>query len=135
MSLPTESTNLLSNEHFKSNGYSNGHLLQIQQPQSQQGYSHCIDVLEKPLYDGYALIHAEDDFSAGLSLEELLPFVDDPWWQKLRRTIFCTFCLVFWLILITACTMAYMQIDKPCITTIAVTPITTTPAVGVFQRS
>lgn len=76
-------------------------------------------------------------FSASLSLEELLPFIDDPWWQKLRRTLFCTFCLVFWLILFTGCTLAYMERNKQCVISIAsaTTPTnTSTMAAATLQR-
>ncbi|CAD6992609.1 uncharacterized protein LOC101457649 [Ceratitis capitata] len=129
MSPPNENTRLLGNCTAKNS--SNGHV----PPQTKEN-SYYIDVMEKPLYNGYAPLLEDGDFSASLSLEELLPFVDDPWWQKLRRTLFCTFWLVFWLILITACTLAYMQNDKQCGPTIAVTTIPTSAmTVGVVQNS
>ncbi|XP_036324274.1 uncharacterized protein LOC118737687 [Rhagoletis pomonella] len=131
--LTTENTALLSNDNSKSNGYYNGHF--TQQPKQQNGYSHYIDVLDKPLYNAYTPVLAELDFSAGLSLQELLPFVDDPWWQKLRRTLFGTCVLVFWLILFTACTLAYMQHDQQCSTIIDVVPITTTTAARALQKN
>ncbi|XP_049303177.1 uncharacterized protein LOC109579805 [Bactrocera dorsalis] len=116
MPLDTESTALLSKAQLKSNDYNS------EQKQHQlKSQSHYIDVLDKPLYNGYTSILGEHDFSAGLTLEELLPFIDDPWWQKLRRTLFCTFCLVFWLILFTGCTLAYMERNKQCGISIAST--------------
>ncbi|XP_014087957.2 uncharacterized protein [Bactrocera oleae] len=133
MPLDTESTALLSKEQLKSNSYNNGHYPK----HKSKSHSHYIDVLEKPLYNDYASILAEDDFSASLSLEELLPFIDDPWWQKLRRTLFCTFCLVFWLILFTGCTLAYMERNKQCVISIAsaTTPTnTSTMAAATLQR-
>ncbi|XP_018784283.1 PREDICTED: uncharacterized protein LOC108966022 isoform X2 [Bactrocera latifrons] len=109
MPLDTESTALLSKEQLKSNGNDNEH--KKEQSKSQ---SHYIEVVEKPIYNGYTTILGEEDFSASLTLEELLPFINDSWWQKLRRTLFCTFCLVFWLILFTGCMLAYMERNKQC---------------------
>ncbi|XP_011189125.2 uncharacterized protein LOC105216365 [Zeugodacus cucurbitae] len=128
--LGTENTTLLSKGQH--NCYTNGQL----QHQSKS-HSHYVDVLEKPLYNGYASIFAEDDFSASLTLEELLPFIDDPWWQKLRRTLFCTFCLVFWLILFTGCTLAYMERNKRCGISItsATTPTSTSTIVAATIQS
>lgn len=132
MPLETENTTLLSKVQLKSSSYNNG----LMQHQSKS-HSHYIDVLEKPLYNGYASILAEDDSSAYLTLEELLPFIDDPWWQKLRRTLFCTFCLVFWLILFTACTLAYMEHSTQCGISMAnaTTPTGTSTIVAAITKS
>ncbi|XP_037952725.1 uncharacterized protein LOC119684936 [Teleopsis dalmanni] len=57
----------------------------------------------------YEPIFSIDDFCCGLTLEELLPYKDDPWWQKVRRTLFCTFWLILLLTFFTACLLSYMQ--------------------------
>ncbi|XP_017857093.1 PREDICTED: uncharacterized protein LOC108609828 [Drosophila arizonae] len=77
-----------------------------QQQQKQQQEPHIILVPNKEAKD-YEPVFTIADFSYGLSLEELLPFGWDPWWQKARRL--CSVCLwlVFVLTLFAALALAY----------------------------
>ncbi|EDW24705.1 GL24292 [Drosophila persimilis] len=51
--------------------------------------------------------HQHTSYSYGLTLEELLPFALDPWWQSVRRL--CSFCLgfIFLLTLFAALVLAH----------------------------
>ncbi|SPP87765.1 uncharacterized protein LOC117589503 [Drosophila guanche] len=68
---------------------------------SQQGHQqqHIIVVPKDP--KDYEPIFTTADYSFGLTLDELLPFALDPWWQSVRRL--CSFCLGF-IFLLTLCT-------------------------------
>lgn len=51
-------------------------------------------------------------YSYGLTLEELLPFAADPWWQFVRRLCFASLWLTFLLTLLASLTLAYIQHDE-----------------------
>ncbi|KAH8323004.1 hypothetical protein KR074_002586 [Drosophila pseudoananassae] len=55
----------------------------------------------------YEPIHTTADYSYGLTLEELLPFALDPWWQKVRRLCLGGLGLAFLLTLIAGVALAY----------------------------
>ena len=44
-----------------------------------------------------------------MTLDELLPYKLDPWWQKLRRILFLTFWLTLIMTFITACLLSYIE--------------------------
>ncbi|XP_023034490.1 uncharacterized protein LOC6648097 isoform X1 [Drosophila willistoni] len=48
-------------------------------------------------------------YSYGLSLEELLPFTLDPWWQNVRRLCFVCLWLTMVLTLLAAISIAYFH--------------------------
>ncbi|EDW16839.1 uncharacterized protein LOC6575366 [Drosophila mojavensis] len=79
---------------------------QQHQQQQQQQEPHIILVPNKEAKD-YEPVFTIADYSYGLSLEELLPFGWDPWWQKARRL--CSVCLwlAFVLTLFSALALAY----------------------------
>ncbi|XP_023176832.2 uncharacterized protein LOC111603476 [Drosophila hydei] len=85
-------------------------LLAAQQPQQQQQQQqqepHIILLPNKEARD-YEPVFTTADYSYGLSLEELLPFSWDPWWQKARRLCFACFWLTFTLTLLAALALAY----------------------------
>ncbi|XP_026844690.1 uncharacterized protein LOC113565771 [Drosophila persimilis] len=75
---------------------------------SQQGHQqrqHIIVLPRDP--KDYEPIFTTADYSYGLTLEELLPFALDPWWQSVRRL--CSFCLgfIFLLTLFAALVLAH----------------------------
>ncbi|XP_017118627.1 uncharacterized protein LOC108140418 [Drosophila elegans] len=54
------------------------------------------------------------DYSYGLTLEELLPFALDPWWQNVRRLSCGVLGLAFLLTLIAALSLAYSGSRSVC---------------------
>ncbi|EDW81230.1 uncharacterized protein Dwil_GK11952 [Drosophila willistoni] len=57
----------------------------------------------------YEPIFTTADYSYGLSLEELLPFTLDPWWQNVRRLCFVCLWLTMVLTLLAAISIAYFH--------------------------
>ncbi|KAH8278920.1 hypothetical protein KR018_011056 [Drosophila ironensis] len=57
--------------------------------------------------EDYGPIYTTAEFSYGLTLEELLPFALDPWWQKVRRLCLGGLGLAFLLTLIAGLALAY----------------------------
>ncbi|XP_017056865.1 uncharacterized protein LOC108098468 [Drosophila ficusphila] len=55
----------------------------------------------------YEPIFTTADYSYGLTLEELLPFAQDPWWQSVRRFSCVVLGLAFLLTLIAGLVLAY----------------------------
>lgn len=49
------------------------------------------------------------DLMKGLSLEELMPFDNDPWWQNMRRITMTLFWTVLFVILTAACIIAVTE--------------------------
>lgn len=47
--------------------------------------------------------------TSALTLDELLPYKLDPWWQNLRRILFLTFWLILLMTFLTACLLSYSQ--------------------------
>ncbi|XP_030371274.1 uncharacterized protein LOC115621707 [Scaptodrosophila lebanonensis] len=62
----------------------------------------------------YEPIFSTADYSHGLTLEELLPYTSDPWWQSVRRLCFGCLWLAFLLTLVAACTLAYLDSGSSC---------------------
>ncbi|XP_034486403.1 uncharacterized protein LOC117790901 [Drosophila innubila] len=84
---------------------------QHQQQLQQQQQQHIIVVpLGKDPKD-YEPVFTTADHSYGLTLEELLPFALDPWWQKVRRLSIGCLWLIFLLTLLAAVTLAYFHDD------------------------
>lgn len=44
-----------------------------------------------------------------MTLDELLPYKLDPWWQKLRRILLLIFWLTLLMTFITACLLSYIE--------------------------
>ncbi|XP_022210635.2 uncharacterized protein LOC111066388 [Drosophila obscura] len=80
---------------------------------SQQGHQQSQHIIVVPSSHpkDYGPIFTTADYSFGLTLEELLPFALDPWWQSVRRL--CSFCLgfVFLLTLCAALALAHSNND------------------------
>ncbi|KAH8360245.1 hypothetical protein KR093_011469 [Drosophila rubida] len=57
----------------------------------------------------YEPVFTTADHSYGLTLDELLPFAADPWWQKVRRLSTACLWLTFLLTLLAAIAMAYFH--------------------------
>ncbi|XP_073820044.1 uncharacterized protein [Musca autumnalis] len=72
---------------------------------------HIVVNVGKDPNDGYQPIFPLEEYPSSLSLAELLPFQDDPWWQKFRVILFLLFWIVLFLTLIAACLIAYMEFD------------------------
>ncbi|KAL7727168.1 hypothetical protein ACLKA6_013918 [Drosophila palustris] len=83
---------------------------QLQRGQ-QQHQQHIIVVpLGKDLKD-YEPVFTTADHSYGLTLEELLPFALDPWWQRVRHLSMACLWLIFLLTLLAAIALAYFHDD------------------------
>ncbi|EDW59115.1 uncharacterized protein [Drosophila virilis] len=67
------------------------------------------------------------DFSYGLTLEELLPFGLDPWWQKVRRLCFACLWLTFMLTLLASLCLAYYHDNVAACRTTEVLATTLSP--------
>ncbi|KAH8382785.1 hypothetical protein KR009_005234 [Drosophila setifemur] len=78
---------------------------------TQQGHRHQQHIIVVPATrkdaKDYEPIYTTADYSYGLTLEELLPFAQDPWWQNARRLCFGGLGLLFLLTLISALALAY----------------------------
>ncbi|EDV94532.1 uncharacterized protein LOC6567573 [Drosophila grimshawi] len=88
--------------------------IQTQQQQLQQGHHQEAHIIVVPLGKDpkdYEPIFTTADYSYGLSLEELLPFGRDPWWQKVRRLCFGCLWLTFTLTLLASLYLAYFHDD------------------------
>uniref|UniRef100_A0A1I8MAR8 Solute carrier family 3 member 2 N-terminal domain-containing protein n=1 Tax=Musca domestica TaxID=7370 RepID=A0A1I8MAR8_MUSDO len=70
---------------------------------------HIVNVSKDP--EEYERIFSLEEYPSSLTLAELLPFQDDPWWQKFRLILFFLFWLIFLFTLITACLIAYLEVD------------------------
>ncbi|EDW96205.1 uncharacterized protein LOC6535877 [Drosophila yakuba] len=83
-------------------------LLASQQGHQKRQQQHIIVVpaTEKDSKD-YEPIFTTADYSYGLTLEELLPFALDPWWQTVRRLSCGVLGLTFLLTLIAGLVMAF----------------------------
>ncbi|XP_017074667.1 uncharacterized protein LOC108110203 [Drosophila eugracilis] len=79
-----------------------------QQGHQQRQQQHIIVVpgMRKDPKD-YEPIFTTAEYSYGLTLEELLPFALDPWWQNVRRLSCGVLGLAFLLTLIAGLAMAY----------------------------
>lgn len=71
-------------------------------------------------------VPALSSYSYGLSLEELLPFAADPWWQFVRRLCFASLWLTILLTLLASLTLAYIQHDETLLACRSNRVITTT---------
>ncbi|XP_055851757.1 uncharacterized protein LOC129916021 [Episyrphus balteatus] len=69
-----------------------------------------------------------------LSLEELLPFQDDPWWQNVRRTFFFSFWITVIITFSSACILSVLQ-HGSCAAMKHELPKTTTMMVPVITTS
>ncbi|XP_065360599.1 uncharacterized protein LOC135954376 [Calliphora vicina] len=57
----------------------------------------------------YEPIFCINDYTSSLTLDELLPYQLDPWWQNLRNILFLIFWLTLLLTFLTACLLSYLQ--------------------------
>ncbi|XP_016953753.1 uncharacterized protein LOC108027055 [Drosophila biarmipes] len=81
-------------------------LLATQQGHQQQQHIIVVPATWKDPKD-YEPIFTTADYSYGLTLEELLPFAADPWWQSVRRFSCGVLGLAFLLTLIAGLVMAH----------------------------
>ncbi|KAH8265607.1 hypothetical protein KR038_011604 [Drosophila bunnanda] len=79
--------------------------------QQQQQHIIVVPATRKGPKD-YEPIFTTADYSYGLTLDELLPFALDPWWQNVRRLCCGGLGLAFLLTLIAALAVAYS--DSVC---------------------
>ncbi|XP_075170522.1 uncharacterized protein LOC142242924 [Haematobia irritans] len=109
---PNETTVLLTNYREKrslTNGRNSYHSSSSGVNSSLDNCNHVVQVSKDPAE--YEPIFSIDDYSSTLTLAELLPFQDDPWWRKFRLVLFLAFWLIFLVILATACTLSYQKYD------------------------
>ncbi|XP_060648390.1 uncharacterized protein LOC132786029 [Drosophila nasuta] len=85
-------------------------LLATQLQRGQQQHHIIVVPLGKDPKD-YEPVFTNADHSYGLTLEELLPFAKDPWWQNVRRLSTACLWLTFLLTLFAAIAMAYFHDD------------------------
>ncbi|KAM7361944.1 uncharacterized protein ACRADG_012804 [Cochliomyia hominivorax] len=57
----------------------------------------------------YEPIFCINEYSYALTLDELLPYKLDPWWQNLRRILFLTTWLIVLVTFLTGCLLAYLE--------------------------
>ncbi|KAH8343779.1 hypothetical protein KR059_008652 [Drosophila kikkawai] len=83
---------------------------------SQQGHQQQHIIVVPATRKGpkdYEPIFTTADYSYGLTLDELLPFALDPWWQNVRRLCCGGLGLVFLLTLIAGLALAYFDTVCP----------------------
>uniref|UniRef100_A0A1I8Q775 Solute carrier family 3 member 2 N-terminal domain-containing protein n=1 Tax=Stomoxys calcitrans TaxID=35570 RepID=A0A1I8Q775_STOCA len=71
---------------------------------------HVVHVSKDPAE--YEPIFSLDEYPSSLTLAELLPFQDDPWWRRLRLILFVAFWIMLSMIFISACLLSYWEYDQ-----------------------
>ncbi|XP_023295333.2 ELMO domain-containing protein F [Lucilia cuprina] len=75
----------------------------------------------------YEPIFCINDYTSSLTLDELLPYQLDPWWQNLRSILFLIFWLTLLLTFLTACLLSYLQLGHVTCNVVEKQLLTTNP--------
>ncbi|ALC47778.1 CG5697 [Drosophila busckii] len=97
------------------------------QQREQQQQQHIIAMPTGKAAKDYEPIYTTADHSYGLTLEELLPFSLDPWWQTTRRLCVGCLWLTFVLTLLASMALAYTHAASPSCSPNTIVPTTLKP--------
>ncbi|XP_037820763.1 uncharacterized protein LOC119609850 [Lucilia sericata] len=112
---PNETSALLKNyreQKYPNNGdqnnNNNGETVVVGGYHAMDDKNHIVYVTKDA--SEYESIFCINDYTSSLTLDELLPYQLDPWWQNLRSIMFLIFWLTLLLTFLTACLLSYLQL-------------------------
>uniref|UniRef100_A0A1A9X0A0 Solute carrier family 3 member 2 N-terminal domain-containing protein n=1 Tax=Glossina brevipalpis TaxID=37001 RepID=A0A1A9X0A0_9MUSC len=99
--MPLNEYSALINDHYKS-AYTTF--------DNCNDHEHTVHIAARDITE-YQTVFSLNEYPSSLTLDELLVFKDDPWWQKIRLILFHTFWLILIITFLIACLITYLEFN------------------------